>query len=122
VASYAVLLKPSVEKDLRPIPAAQLRRIWARIGSLSANPIPRQSIKLSCGERPYRVRAGDHKAIYRIDRDRKFAVVHYVRHRAHAYSQRELRLNLSRSELFPFDLRSPSAPASRARTSQAVYR
>jgi mRNA-degrading endonuclease RelE of RelBE toxin-antitoxin system len=35
------------------------------------------------------VHAGDHKAIYRIDRDRKLVVMHHVRHRAHAYRQRK---------------------------------
>jgi len=89
VASYAVLLKPSAEKDLRPIPAAQLRRISARIDGLSTNPLPRQSIKLTGGESLYPVHAGDHKAIYRIDRDRKLVVMHHVRHRAHAYRQRK---------------------------------
>jgi len=103
VASYAVLLKPSVEQDLRPIPAAQLRRMWARIVSLSAHPIPRQSIKLSCGQRPYRVRAGDHKAIYRIDCDRKLVVLDYVRRRATRTASGSSGW-LCLGALFPFEL------------------
>ena len=54
-----ILIKLSVEKDLRPIPASQLRRIWAGIEGLSTNPLPRQSIKRSGAERLYRVRGGD---------------------------------------------------------------
>jgi mRNA interferase RelE/StbE len=86
MASFAVLLKPSVEKDLRPIPADQRRRILARIDDLATDPLPRQSAKLSGAERLFRIRVGDYRIIYGFDPDRKQVVVHYVRHRSQAYS------------------------------------
>jgi len=104
MASYGIYIKSSVEMDLRPRLAPWLRRIWARIDGLSTNPLPRQSIKLTGGESLFPVHAGDHKAIYRKDRDRKSRVLHPVRHRAHAYRQRKGRLALSWRVLFPFEL------------------
>jgi mRNA interferase RelE/StbE len=88
MASYTVLLKPSVEKDLRAITPAQTRRIWPRIESLSTDPHPRQSVKLSGAERLYRLRVGDYRIVYSLDEERMLVVVHYVRHRSQAYRHR----------------------------------
>lgn len=44
MASYSISFKPSVEKDLRPLPAALIARVMKDIESLKDNPFPgRQS-------------------------------------------------------------------------------
>jgi mRNA-degrading endonuclease RelE of RelBE toxin-antitoxin system len=45
--SYSVNFKPSVQKDLRPLPKALVARVMERIEGLKTDPFPRQAIKLS---------------------------------------------------------------------------
>ena len=49
--SYSLLFKPSVQKDLRPIPKAEAVRILAHISGLVTHPHPPGTIKLSGAER-----------------------------------------------------------------------
>ena len=56
---YNICLKPSVEKDLQPLPKSVVTRVIAQIESLTTEPFPRQAIKLSGTERLYRIRVGD---------------------------------------------------------------
>lgn len=84
MASYSVLLKRSVLKDLDPIPARDRRRIVERIGSLADDPRPAGCEKLSALER-YRVRVGDYRIVYSIE-DVQFVVwVVRVGHRRDVY-------------------------------------
>ena len=85
MASYSVLLKPSVEKDLRALPRSALPRVLAKIAALASNPLPSQSVKLSGAEALYRVRVGDFRIIYGVDHPSKTVLIHYVRHRKDAY-------------------------------------
>ena len=70
MASYSLVLKSSVEKDLRPLPRPILKRVWAKVQALSQEPIPRQSTKLAGAERLYRQRFGDYRIIYAVDTTR----------------------------------------------------
>ncbi|HEY0663104.1 MAG TPA: type II toxin-antitoxin system RelE/ParE family toxin [Thiobacillaceae bacterium] len=65
MARYELRFKPSVAKDLRGIPSADLRRILARIETLREDPRPAGSEKLSAQER-YRVRQGDYRILYTV--------------------------------------------------------
>ena len=47
MGSYSVNFKPSVQKDLRPLPKALVARVMERIEGLKTDPFPRQAIKLS---------------------------------------------------------------------------
>jgi mRNA interferase RelE/StbE len=57
MASYKVVFKPSVEKDLRSLSKSVVERIFKRIEALKDEPLPRQSIKLAGAEQLCRVRA-----------------------------------------------------------------
>jgi mRNA interferase RelE/StbE len=83
---YKVVFKPSVEKDLRCLPHTVLTRVLSKIQELQVNPISRESVKISGAERFYRVRVGDYRVIYSIDRNEMTIIIHYVRHRRHAYN------------------------------------
>jgi len=67
MASYSILLKPSVQKDLRGLTGPVVRRVWARIEALADEPLPRQSIKLAGAEHLYRLRVGDYRIVYSVD-------------------------------------------------------
>lgn len=63
MARYELRFKPSVAKDLRGVPTADLRRILGRIETLRDDPRPPGCEKLSAHER-YRVRQGNYRIVY----------------------------------------------------------
>jgi mRNA interferase RelE/StbE len=87
MASYKVIFKPSVEKDVRSLPQSVVVRVFKLIEALKDEPIPRQSTKLAGAEQLYRVRVGNYRVIYGVDKDSKQVIIHYVRHRQDVYRQ-----------------------------------
>jgi mRNA interferase RelE/StbE len=87
MALYKVILKPSVEKDLRSLPRNVVKRVFRRIETLKDDPIPRQSIKLSGAEHLYRVRAGEYRIVFSVDTTHMQVVIQYVRRRRDVYRQ-----------------------------------
>ena len=85
MASFKVILKPSVEKDLRTLPRSVVARVWTKIEELQNEPLPRGSLKLEGAEGLHRVRVGDYRIIYGVDSKRAEVVVQYVRHRRDCY-------------------------------------
>jgi mRNA interferase RelE/StbE len=85
MASYKVILKPSVQKDFRSLSKTMVERVLNHIESLSENPLPPQSIKLENSEKLYRIRVGDYRIVYSIDKKIKQITIQYVRHRRDAY-------------------------------------
>lgn len=87
MASYKVVPKPSVEKDLRSLPKPTIARVVKSLELLADDPFPRQALKLEGGEKLYRLRVGDYRIVYAVDQDAKEVIVHYVRHRREVYRQ-----------------------------------
>lgn len=85
MASYSLTYRPSVEKDLQSIPRSIVARIIARIEHLPSDPFPPQSAKLHGAERLHRLRVGDYRIVYEVDRDALHIIVQYVRHRRDVY-------------------------------------
>ena len=85
MASYSIVFKPSVEKDVRALPPSVIARLMKKIEALKNNPYPRQSVKLASTERSYRLRAGDYRIVYGVDDKAKEIIVHYARHRREIY-------------------------------------
>lgn len=84
MASYRVLLKRSVLKDLEPLPARDRVRVMERIGALADDPRPRGCEKLSALER-YRLRVGDYRIVYAIEDAELVVWVVRVGHRRDVY-------------------------------------
>ena len=85
MATHKVVLKPSVEKDLRPLPKSMVARIMKRMATLSDNPFPEQATKLAGTEQLYRIRVGDYRIVYGVDKAARQVIVHCVRHRREVY-------------------------------------
>jgi mRNA interferase RelE/StbE len=85
MASYKVILRPSIHKDLCALPKTAAGRVFQQIEDLKDNPLPRQSIKLSGAEHLYRIRVSDYRIIYEIELEAKEISVLYVRHRRDVY-------------------------------------
>ncbi len=84
---YNISFKPSVEKDLRPLPKQIVERVWKQIERLKNNPYPDQAVKLSNSERLYRIRVGDYRIVYEVDTKTLQVMIHYIRHRRDVYCQ-----------------------------------
>lgn len=84
MASYKLVFKKSVAKDLRPIPKKDVARILERMEALQENPRPVGSEKLSGLER-YRIRQGVYRIIYEVNDEVVVITVVKVAHRKHVY-------------------------------------
>jgi len=85
MASYKVLLKKSVEKDLRKIDSARIPRIISVIQDLAKDPAPPGYRKLVGSTRTFRIRIGDYRVLYLVDEPRKEIEIQAVKHRKDAY-------------------------------------
>lgn len=70
MGEFRILFRESVRKDLQSLPGSDLTRILDRIASLSINPRPRGSEKLSDPDQ-CRIRQGDCSIIYSIEHDKQ---------------------------------------------------
>ena len=85
MASYNLVFRPSVQKDLQSLPTKMVARVLERVEKLREEPFPRGSLKLAGAENLYRLRIGDYRVIYGVDHSAQCVLVHYVRHRRDAY-------------------------------------
>jgi len=85
MASYRVVSKPSVEKDLRSLPKTTIVRVMKQIEALKSDPLPRQALKLESTQDLYRLRIGDYRIVYCLDRQLKQVIIQYIRHRREVY-------------------------------------
>lgn len=80
MASYELVFRKSVAKDLRAFPTQEIKRIMQRIRSLAVDPRPAECEKLS-GQEHYRVRQGTCRIIYGIEDGRLTVLVVKAGHR-----------------------------------------
>jgi mRNA interferase RelE/StbE len=84
MASYELVFKKSVAKDLRQFPKVDVKRILQRIRSLADDPRPQGCEKLS-GQERYRLRQGVYRIVYEIDDNVLVVLVVKVGHRRDVY-------------------------------------
>lgn len=84
MARYELVIRPSVQKDVRGIPSADLKKIVSRIEKLRDDPRPDGSVKLS-GLEYYRVRQGKYRIVYEIQDGCLVVIVIKVGHRKEVY-------------------------------------
>lgn len=82
---FNILLKPSVEKDLRKLPASAIRQVFEAFERLAQEPSVPPDRKLSGTQRTWRRRVGDYRIIYELDLSNHSIIIHYVRHRKEVY-------------------------------------
>ena len=84
MASYRLIVKQSVSKDLNKIRKQDVKRIIAAIQTLAKDPRPPQSKKLS-GQERYRLRQGNYRILYTIEDDKLIICVVKVSDRRDVY-------------------------------------
>jgi mRNA interferase RelE/StbE len=84
MARYELRVRPSVAKDLRGIPKADVKRILACMQGLRDDPRAPGCEKLS-GAELYRVRQGAYRIVYEIHDERIVVEVIRIGHRGEVY-------------------------------------
>jgi mRNA interferase RelE/StbE len=84
MASYKIVFKPSVKKDLRGIPRHDVERILNSIEGLSENPLPQNARSLT-GRDAFRHRVGRYRVIYAIDSEEFVILIIKIGHRGGVY-------------------------------------
>ncbi|HVV95695.1 MAG TPA: type II toxin-antitoxin system RelE/ParE family toxin [Rhodanobacteraceae bacterium] len=84
MARYELIYLPSITKDLRGLPKADVRKILRLAESLRDDPRPSGSVKL-LGEERYRVRQGDYRIVYAVDDGLVIVTVVKIGHRRDVY-------------------------------------
>ena len=85
MALFKIVLKNSVEKDLKRTDRSQISRLLRAIEDLSSDPFPASSKKLIGSNQTYRVRVGDYRIIYIVNRTLREIEIERVRHRKEVY-------------------------------------
>jgi mRNA interferase RelE/StbE len=67
---YQVELTPAARRDLKILSRDVLKRIDAHILALADDPYPAQARKLQGGKNLFRVRVGDYRIIYTVEKRR----------------------------------------------------
>ena len=83
--TYRIELTPAARRDLAKLPKDVLRRIDAHLLALAENPYPAGAQKLQGGEKLFRVRVGDYRIIYTVERHRLVILIIRVGHRRDIY-------------------------------------
>ena len=79
---YRVLLHPKANEFLESVDARLQERIRKKLRTLSNRPENGEKLKHSDF---WRLRIGDYRAIYEIDRDNDYVIVLYIGHRREVY-------------------------------------
>jgi mRNA interferase RelE/StbE len=88
MARYDLRVKPSVVKDLRGVPKADVQRILGRIEALRDDPRAPGCEKLSGADELYRVRQGVYRIVYAIHDEQVIVEVIRIGHRGQVYRAR----------------------------------
>jgi mRNA interferase RelE/StbE len=86
MASYKIVFRESITKDLRAIPNKDVARVLRRIDELAHDPRPPGSEKLT-GEEKYRIRQGIYRILYTIEDEIVTVTVVKIGHRRNVYRQ-----------------------------------
>jgi mRNA interferase RelE/StbE len=86
--AYAVDLKPAAIRDLRKLPKDVRRRIALRIDTLATDPTPSGAEALEGEPHFFRLRAGDYRILYWVDRKARSVLVGRVGHWREIYRRR----------------------------------
>lgn len=85
MGAYSLVIRPSVDRDVRKIPKQTLRRIVTAMKALANDPIHRGASKLQGADQTYRIRIGDYRVIYEVNRTRRIVNILHVAHRRDVY-------------------------------------
>jgi len=83
--SYRVFFTASADRELRRLPTKIISRIIPRLEALADGPRPQGCKKLKGGDKEWRIRIGDYRAVYEIDDEARSIDVTRIAHRREVY-------------------------------------
>jgi mRNA interferase RelE/StbE len=83
--TYGVVFKPAALRDLRKLPEDVKRRVAVRIDALANDPRPHGAEALQGEPDLYRIRVGEHRIIYKLEKKALVVLVIRVGHRREVY-------------------------------------
>jgi len=87
MAYYEILWKGSVTKDLKKLPKGIIGKIINKIEKLKKDPLPEGCVKIRTTKTFYRLRVGDYRIVYQVDKPGKRVIIYYIRHRKDIYKK-----------------------------------
>ena len=81
---WKLKIRPGAKREMRRLPDVILQRIVSKIVELKENPFPASVVKLRMMD-GYRIRVGDWRILYEIDRRKQLITVFAIRPRNKAY-------------------------------------
>lgn len=84
-ATHAIEFAASALREFKTLERAMQRRIATHIDDLAGNPFPPGSRKLKGSPDHYRIRVGDYRLIYKVDKGRLTILVLKIGHRREVY-------------------------------------
>ena len=87
MGSFRIEITKSANRYIRQIDKQFIKPIVEAIRDLGDNPMPPQSKKLKGPEASYRLRVGNYRILYEINKKEKCLVVYHIRHRREAYKK-----------------------------------
>jgi mRNA interferase RelE/StbE len=82
---YELLIERRAEKDLKKLDASMFALVAEKIKTLSENPHPPGSRKLSGSQNDWRIRIGDYRVLYEIDSKARNIKILRFKHRREVY-------------------------------------
>jgi mRNA interferase RelE/StbE len=82
---YSIEFTASALREFRALGRQQQRRIGAKIDALANEPLPDGVKKLKGVSEHFRLRVGDYRVIYRVERNRVVIVIVRIGHRREVY-------------------------------------
>ena len=83
--AYRIEFAPRAERDFKALDGSIRGRIARRIQSLADNPYPQGIKKIEGEEELYRLRVGDYRILYQVQRQRVVILVVGIGHRRDIY-------------------------------------
>ena len=81
-----VVFKKSALKELGKLEKRLAQRVFDKIMLLGDNPYPQGNQKME-NEEGYRIRVGDYRAVYVVDKENKEIVIIRIKHRGEVYKK-----------------------------------
>lgn len=85
MGSFNISFRGSVAKDFKRLDRLAANRIMRAIEALQREPLPPSAKKLIGAEHTFRIRVGDYRVIYTLDKHAREIEIQRVRHRKDVY-------------------------------------
>jgi len=82
---HEVYLERAAERDLKRLSTEDFYRMISHIKALAKNPRSPECLKIAGSKNDWRIRVGDYRIIYEIDKEEKAVKVMRIRHRREVY-------------------------------------